>query len=321
MNGLDRFDYYLNQVQELLDKSKAETNPGWWLFTNGLRTPVFMLEALAKLYSKLHDKTIFNKLQDRFKLLEDILGDIDYYNAYGEEFKNQAGVPASALQHFEEKKQQHIRLLNDELIAENWIGSERSRIDKIRKKLSEVSWFSEEKEVDAIKKFYLKAIESIKEFYNATGGVFNDMEEQVHELRRKIRWLSIYPQALRGGIQLSEQNMPEPYLAKYFAPEIVNSPFNKLPEPAGGKSFLYLDKNYFLANSWLISELGKLKDAGLGQIALEEASMPHRDEDPAPETETSQPVNHAKINEYLKKASEITKTFFDEGNLDKLVVD
>lgn len=315
MNGQGRFNFYLDQVERLLHDSTSNENPGWWLFTNDLRTPMFMLEALAKLYSKLHDKNVFNKLQDKFKQLEDILGDVDHYNASAEEYKNQPEVPASSIQHFEDEKQKHLQLLNTILIEEKWIGSDKPRIDKIKKNLNEISWLSEEKEIKAIRKFYLKAIESIKEFYDSTGGSFTDMETQVHELRRKIRWLSIYPQALRGGIQLSEHKMPEPYLAKYFTPEIVNSPFNKLPDPSGSVHFLRLDKNHFLANSWLILELGRIKDAGLGHISLEEASRPDRDVDTSLQSAHTQ----LQVNQLLQRASEIVKTFFDEGNLDKLV--
>ena len=277
MNGMERFEYYLNQVQDLLNRSEAESNRGWWLFTNGLRTPMFMLEALAKLYSKLHDKEIFNKLQDRFKQLEDVLGDIDHYHAFENLNKDSVVVEPKTLTYFRDNKEKHLVLLNEILTDKKWIVKEDSRIEKIRKKLSEVKWLPEHEEMLEIKKFYLKAIASIKDFYQSIDGPFTDMEDQVHEIRRKVRWLSIYTQALRGCIQLSDNEIPKPHIQKYLLPEIVNSSFNQLPDPVGCRYVLRLEKNYFLALSWFIAELGKLKDAGLGIMALEEASNHIRD--------------------------------------------
>lgn len=319
MNGSERFEFYLSKVQELLDKSKTEPNPGWWLFTNGFRTPMFMLEALAKLYNKLHDKDTFEKLQDKFKQLEDVLGDIDYYNAYGEEYKNMAEVSPQAIEHFREKKEEHLQLLNDVLVEEKWIGSGENRVEKIRANLKDLDWLSEKEEMFAIRKFYVKAIESIKEFYASLNGAFTDMESQVHEIRRKLRWLSIYPQALQGCIQLKEQALAESHVEKYLIPEIVNSPFNKIPAPSNNEYILYLEKNYFLSLSWLIAELGKLKDAGLGLIAIAEASKHNRD-NKQPRLETApQLTGMPSVQDSMNNASEISKTFFAEGNLDKLV--
>lgn len=318
MNGIERFGYYLTQVEELLAKSETEENPGWWLYTNDLRTRIFMLEALAKLYSKLHNKTIFEKLQERFKEIEDVLGDINYYDEYENKYKNNPGVSGEILTYFRQKKVKHIQLFNEILSDNKWIKHESLRVKKIRKKLTDVQWLKEDEEMLAIKQYYYKAIESIKEFYFSGPAQFTDMEDQVHELRRKLRWLSIYPQALRGSIQLSVKVLPEPTIEKYLVPEIINSPFNKLPDPTGFHHLLLLEKNYFLALSWLIAELGKLKDAGLGNLVLQEAikhtALKNQENSP-----TYVLQNQPPLEDLLKTASAITKDFFAEGNLDKLV--
>ena len=92
-----------------------------------------------------------------------------------------------------------------------------------------------------------------------------------HELRRELRWLSIYPQALRGLIQMKPSIDSPEYLKKYLTPEIINSPFNKMPEAAAGQPIIYVEADYFYALSWLIAELGKLKDNGLKIVVLKEA--------------------------------------------------
>ena len=46
---------------------------------------LFMLEGLAKLYAEIHNKKKFTKLKVHFKLVEDALGAIDYYDAFANE--------------------------------------------------------------------------------------------------------------------------------------------------------------------------------------------------------------------------------------------
>ena len=128
----------------------------------------------------------------------------------------------------------------------------------------------------------------------------------MHELRRKLRWLSIYPQALGGCIQLTETPSNDDNVSKYLVPEIVNSPFNKLPPPGANRYLLMFNKDNFLALSWMISELGKLKDQGLRVVVMAEAGK----------TSKSDAKNNAAI---LAKASEITRSFFAENELDKLI--
>src|SRR5882757_1485380 len=93
-NGLARFEYHLTQVETLLAKAAVQKNPALWLYKNNLRTPFFMLEALAKLYAGIHNKKKFTKLNEQFKLIEDTLGAIDYYDAFANEFKANKKIPA-----------------------------------------------------------------------------------------------------------------------------------------------------------------------------------------------------------------------------------
>ena len=92
-NGHARFEFHLQKLEDLLTNGAKQKNAGLWLYNNNLRTPLFMLEALAKLYSGLHDKKMFCKLKEHFKLLEDTLGQIDYYDAFAKEFATNKRIP------------------------------------------------------------------------------------------------------------------------------------------------------------------------------------------------------------------------------------
>ncbi|MEO6583614.1 MAG: hypothetical protein ABIO05_04780, partial [Ferruginibacter sp.] len=303
----------LNQVETLLNNAKDQPQRALWLFENNLRTPLFMLEALAKMYRKIHDKNIFKKLQDQFKKLEDILGDIDHYNATGKSYAVLPGARQEILIYYQNKKIKYLQKLEKTLIEEGWSGNA-ERVPKIKAKLQKASWLTEDLDVAAIKDFYKNAIEDIKGFWLTTKP-FKDLENEVHEMRRKIRWLSIYPQALRGSIQLAPNEPAPDYFKKYLVDEIVNSPYNKMPNAQGCNTLLMLDKNSFLAMSWLISNLGTLKDEGLNLLTMQEAEE-NTGIMPAQENNNKEGT----LQNLLLQATKICQTFFDEKVLETLVL-
>ena len=164
-----------------------------------------------------------------------------------------------------------VQSLNEILVENKWLGENAVRIKKIRKKLENAGWMKDKEETIAIAGYYTKAFTEINDFVKALNGKFTEIETQVHTVRRKLRWLSIYPQALHGLVQLTDSSNNAAALEKYLTPEIINSPFNKMPDAGDNLYFLLLEKNYFLALSWMIADLGKLKDNGLRVIAITEA--------------------------------------------------
>jgi hypothetical protein len=149
------------------------------------------------------------------------------------------------------------------------------------------------------------------------------MEADVHELRRKLRWLSIYPQAMQGCIQLAENKTAPKHLAKYLTKEIVTSPYNKMPDAGDATHFLLLGKKYFYALSWMINELGNLKDNGLHIIALKEALQQTdalSEEAAFKKAYQLTGKKQQQLQTLLDEAESITKLYFQEHNLEHLVV-
>jgi hypothetical protein len=215
-----------------------------------------------------------------------------------------------------------IQHLNDLLQRTGWIGDEAIRLTKIRKKLSEVEWLSPKQETRAIQSFYKDEIDEIKTMVAETGGRFTEMENQLHEFRRDLRWLSIYPQALRGMIQLTKTDLADDRTQKYLVDEIVHSKYNVMPDAGENEWFLLLEKNYFFDLSWVIAETGKLKDDGLQFFAVTEAlqqteGLNHHDA--LNKSFGILGVDTNRINNILQDASQIVNEFMKEQNLDKLV--
>lgn len=327
-NGQLRFEYYLKQLEELLTKSSKQKNPGLWLYQNNARTPLFMLEGLAKLYGGIHNKKKFGKLKVHFKLLEDAIGQVDYYDAFAKEFMADKKMPATVTNYLQAQSREKIQSLNEALTEKEWLG-EGLRISKIRKKLRKADWQDEKEDVKSIRDFYVTAINTILEFINEKDFHFTDIEKDVHEFRRMIRWLSIYPQALRGSIQLSKSTTKAPkVLTKYLTKAITGSPYNTLPDAGGLKYFLLLDQNRFYALSWLIAELGTLKDNGLKVEVIKEALLQTSAKQAAGKTNEKTVLTKAyklagagqkNIQEILKAAEVICKTFCKEKNLEALI--
>lgn len=321
-SGLNRFEFYLQKTEVLLTQAAVEKNPGLWLYSNDFRTPLFMLEGLAKLYAGLHNEKRFLKLKEDFKLLEDTLGAIDYYDTFAKEFASNPGIPAFITEYLQAQSREKIQRLNDILQERGWIGEVADRIRKIRKKLYDADWKKDSKEIKKIRGFYEKSINEINDFVVELHYRFTNIELHVHSLRRKLRWLSIYPRALQGAIQLTDSNIADENVVKYLTDSVINSPFNKMPDAGSNECFLLLEKNYFLAMSWMIAELGRIKDSGLKVIAVTEAFQQTKN---ISQTEAfalayrvlgdQQPY----ITTLLVQASDIAAAYLKEGNLDKLL--
>lgn len=321
--GQARFDLFLAQLQTLLDKAAKQKNPALWLYQNNARTPLFMLEGLAKLYAGIHNKKKFIKIKAHFKLLEDAIGQIDYYDAFAKEFAGNKKIPATVVSYLQAQAREKIQSLNEILTEKDWIGSGKSRIEKIRKKLKKADWLDEQKDVEGIRDFYFSSINGILEFSNQKNFHFENVEKDVHELRRMLRWLSIYPQALKGCIQLSQSKKSPAYLSKYLTKAITGSPYNVMPDAGDLRYFLLLDKNRFYALSWMISELGNLKDSGLRLEVIKEALIQSGStNEKAALIKARSFLGNRQLTEQqvLDQAEAILKTFCKEQNLESLVI-
>ncbi len=328
-NGQLRFEYFLKQLEELFVQSSKQKNPGLWLYQNNARTPLFMLEGLAKLYSGIHNKKKFEKLKAHFKLLEDTIGQIDYYDAFAKEFIADKTMPAAITNYLQAQSREKIQSLNEILTEKGWLGDNNIRISKIRKKLQKADWLDEKEDIKSIEQFYITAINKILAFINEKNFRFTNVENDVHEFRRMLRWLSIYPQALRGCIQLGKSKTTTPkFLSKYLTKAITTSPYNVMPDAGDLKYFLIFDQTRFFALSWMIAELGNLKDSGLKVEVIKEAILQASPHAPADKTNEKNALAKAyklagtgqkTIPQILDAAEKICTTYCKEKNLESLI--
>jgi hypothetical protein len=319
--GKTRFLFFLNQLQIIIEKAEASENTALAIYSENARTPLFMLEGLTRIYKKIHNKKKFGNLNTLFKDFEDGLGMIDYYDGFHKEFINDKRMPDLITSYVNDKKEESIKTLRNDLLKDKWIGKHKKRIAKIIKKLNKIEWLDEEEDTREILKVYQHYIDKITEKYGSGCIHFTDIENDVHELRRELRWLSIYPQALPGLMQLNPETDPQEFLKKYLTPEIVNSLYNVMPDGSGLQDHIILNKNYFYALSWIIAKLGKLKDSGLKIDLIEESvisvykTSAHTEQLAYSFCDESQLT----ISEILDQSQKIAQTFFDENILEHLI--
>jgi|SRR6185437_11920923 len=320
--GKGRFIFFLSKIQDILERATSSENPALTVYSANMRTPLFMLEALCRLYKKIYRHKKLKKLNSVFKSLEDMLGQVDYYDGFYKEFEKKKNLPVLITVYTKEKRDEKIESLNHFLEKEKWLGKHKKRLSKINKKLGNIEWLDEKDDAAAVLKVFKKEIEKVIKKYKNYPKEFIDIENDAHELRRQLRWLSIYPQALLGLVQLQPSGDAPAFLNKYFTPEIINSPFNKMPDGKGLQQHILLDQNYFFALSWIISELGILKDNGLKIGLLEESisNVYKTKKNVEPLAYSLCDDGQLTVPEILTHAQNISNTFFNESVLDNLVL-
>ena len=320
--GKNRFLHFLNKIDSILNEAASSADPGRVIYLKDMRTPLFMLEALIRIYKKIHAHKKIKKINAVFKDLEDFLGEIDYYDGFYKQFTENKQIPELITIYVKDKAENKIKEFNEHLKKEKWIGKHKKRLKKIYKKLDSIEWFDEKNDTIAVLEVYQNEIEKIIKKYKNPEKEFTDIEKDVHELRRELRWLSIYPQALLGLMELKADGEPPEFLKKYLKSEIISSPYNRMPDGSGLENHIILNQNYYYALSWMIAELGKLKDSGL-KIELLEKSIAkvYKAKDNVSQLAYSiADDNQPTILQILNEAEGISKTFFEEEILEHIVV-
>ena len=309
------------KIAALLSEVTKQANPAIWLYLNDLRTPMFMLEATSRMCEKLYDDApFFLKMKEQYKAVEDAVGALDYYSAFVKEFEPQPTIPNAVKQYLAKKAAEKATALNQLLTEEGWLNGK--KLSAIEQELNAVEWRKDAKELEKIAKFYAKGLEKTIEVAYETNFVFKHIEE-VHEIRRRVRWLSIYPQALLGIFQFAKTDeKPTAQMEKYLTDTVKKSPFNVMPTTLKVENPILLNKNSFLTLSWLIAELGNLKDNGLGVEVIKEALQSTTSlADAAAYAEAYAVLGQEQVplDTLISKSQNVLKTYFEEGHLTRLL--
>lgn len=303
------FLFYSAQLQALFVQAAKQKNPALWLYENNARTILFMLEALTRLHDNAFDETFLNKWHMRFKKLEDEFGLLDYYIDFEKEFKLNKKITKPILSNFTQNVRIVSGSLNARLNDKGWLSG---KLLNFNVKLGQYTLFYNEEHIAELRYMIEKEIKKIKSVALKLNYSFTDIELEVHDMRRKLRWISIYAQALNGLIQTKSSSKKTKYTTNYLTKDIVKSPYNKLPPKPKNTAIMEYDSDSFFALSWVIKELGILKDNGLKIEALSNAIQKAEKTDEQHATEKAIGLLGVKkdaIQVILKQASDIIYNF------------
>ena len=267
--GYLRFVKQMDIIGDILDKAAGSEDPVAYVYKNDLRTPFFMVEGLCRLYRDIHNAGTFKRLLEQAKLVEDALGAYDFYTVLDRDLAADPLLPevvkAQVVRHKEAAALHVNNVLKD---GDWWTGQ---RLNEWNKQLRLLKWLKESKEHAALLAVYNSEIRKVYSFIGKAPFPFEDIEEHVHELRRKLRWLSIYCHALDGVVALKDTATPVPEkLEKYLTEKVLDSPFNRFSNSYRYERLIYVNRTAFMALSWMIATIGELKDDGLTLHAVNE---------------------------------------------------
>ena len=305
----------------LVDASKTK-NPALNLYTQQARNILFQIEGLSRLLAKMEETDKSEKLLKSIKQLEDLLGQADYYEAFHKDFKSYTVIPRLIKEKNYTYFQVTIATLQEVLLDKKWLPIPSTKIEKIQKAIDKQTDHSLEKELELIQHIYKKDIFKLKKILQKYQSKKIDMENDLHEVRRKLRWLSIYAQALQGAVELKEDPTNKAALKNYLTKSVLSSPFNNLPINKNLEAKLQLDKNSFYALSWIIAELGTLKDQALKIDWLKNSYKTIMEMDKA--TANAKALSILKTDDDIKSllasSQKIIAQFSDDKILDTLIV-
>ncbi len=249
---------YVERLLDLFHQAMASPDPALFLFKNDARTPLFMAEALIRLLNAVEKNEKTAKALKLFKKLEDKLGIIDNYDQLAARFAKIKGVKKEQVYYFIQKG-------NTEL-------------DKLNKKLKEKDFYLQrfqeillELDIDFNDTAFIEPLQSEIElelkrclyFYTSFGGAPVSMEDQVHEIRRKLRWISIYAQCLQGVIALKPEPKKAAWEKEFITKRELASPYLKVIVRKNLDKHIFFHQSAFYALGFMIEELGAIKDKGM----------------------------------------------------------
>ncbi|MFN0189615.1 MAG: hypothetical protein ACKVQV_13015 [Bacteroidia bacterium] len=296
-----------------LSKEAAKTeDPTLHFFKQNARNNFFDLEAAFRIFRKTHSKEVAELLYEIYKSAEDALGKYDFISSSSSKIASDTKLSEELKEKIIHQEKKARIELKQFLKRENWLPDATENVSKQAEQMKDIlSTDSDDFRNDYIK-FLSKTISKIDEEYRKGELDPHLLEEGIHEIRRKIRWISIYAKISGGFIQTQKSEKVNSEYKKYLTEEIISSPFIKLPPCPEGVEPITIRFENFAALSWMIQELGKLKDEGLNyenQVHLlgEEESTENKKKD-----SKKSPNTLARITE---EGLKICDEFFIKDNL------
>jgi hypothetical protein len=271
----NRFKFFLNIFNQnikkaiTLHKKNPKHSPAKYIYTLEGRTQMFQLQGLARIECQIgKNKKVAKIWLEEFKIIEDAIGKYDYWYVLLEKQKN-SNIHDDFVSFIQEQLTIQIGFIESALLQYNWIEKigtctyeyKADGYNKYLEILPSLKWHKPKKEYLLLTKFFKKECLKIKNIIINNELNLNDVENGIHELRRKLRWIAIYSSCLLGKVKIATSEYSG-VLKKYITRENINNKFNNLPDFKVSYPVLF-SKGGFYAMNILIAEIGEIKDRAL----------------------------------------------------------
>ncbi|MCB1172775.1 MAG: hypothetical protein KDK39_04380 [Leptospiraceae bacterium] len=268
---------HLIHFDHVLHSNRTARRPALALYRNDLRTVLFRLEALARIYRVLEaDHKLPRRSLVFFKSLEDALGQIDYFDNW-QQMAIEHDWPAPMQIWFRERFEEALAEFENRLIQFKLLNKnghlKPAGLQVWHKQLQRLPYHGQQKTLVQIADFLGRQSARLHKQYASGRFNFHQIEDGLHEFRRRLRWLSIYVHSLNGMICLSSADETRSDFTSFITPESLASPFNQIQCDERLVECLHFRRDLFFALGFLIGRLGQLKDKAQMRTALHEAIL------------------------------------------------
>ena len=310
------FQFYCKQLEVAFKKAKTNSNPAMFLYKTKARGPLFMAESILRVSNKLFEDKEIKEWHATIKKLEDYLGEIDHYLVLSADFAKLKTINIQQLEYVSKKRDKAIDKLNEKLHKHDFYLSDLKEMGhgfKIN--------FNEKKLISKLHEEIRSEMKESCDFFDQYPKAFDDMEEQVHEIRRKLRWISIYGESFQGLIVLKDPKQKYAWEKQFVTKHEIESPFNKLPVKKNLVDHIYLNKKAFYALSFVIENVGKIKDKGLALESLEKSIRKTSDKKGVDCAKLASKQLNAKYtcDSLLKEAHTLLKTYYKKYKIHEIL--
>ncbi len=251
---------------------RAETDPKKLidvLSEHDARRNVFQLEGFLKLYKGRLDSA--GEHLGAVKTLEDALGHFAVSRNMTELAQKQ-GAPASVVKELK-KTETTARAHLQEVVEKDWIPQGKNdkspALKSLLKDLASEDWGSYKKD----HKFIESSVGDHLHKMETRHYDMRQLDSGIHELRRHMRWVPLYIEALDGKVQLSETHNPVAAMRGALDTPMAQHQNAQLTLNDREESPIRLSKATYVTYLQAVEDLGQIKDNGEQMHLLSDAYL------------------------------------------------
>ncbi len=250
-----RFEPHLKGLRQIFKEKDPEKLMD--ALVKGGRGYFFSIQGLARIYEDKYPDTM-ESLKEQSKILEDLIGKLVDNNLH-QKYAKDVGAPPEVVALLKRQQKENRKELLRVLREEEWIESDNPRLDRWERKVEKTEWEGPKKD----RMYILEQMYENTQKLRHNDWDMNELQEGLHDFRRRVRWLSIYSRALTDLMVMDDR--PLGRWDAILKDPIAKSEYATMPESEKVKFPILIPKPIMLELTKAIEQMGDAKDTGEAQ--------------------------------------------------------